>query len=167
MALNVAQTTVGWTSIEVLSRWLWVRSGSLLRRSLEGQGGCRCPMRGKRVQMREFRVWQAAGERPKPRSVRVTRQQPPQSVSDGQSARSALATASHSALHSSLAVTRRGCAFPRSPRTRVIGLLPVEEATRSHSRASDVQPSRDWTRRRVRRSRSGDSIYAYAALLPL
>jgi hypothetical protein len=29
------------------------------------------------------------------------------------------------------------------------------------------QPSRDWTRRRVRRSRSGDSIYAYAALLPL
>ena len=25
----------------------------------------------------------------------------------------------------------------------------------------------NWTRRRVRRSRSGDSIYAYAALLPL
>lgn len=30
-----------------------------------------------------------------------------------------------------------------------------------------LEPSRDSTRRRVRRSRSGDSIYAYAALLPL
>ena len=49
MALNLAQTTVRWTSIDVLNRWLWVRSGSLLRRPLEGQRGCHCPMRGKRM----------------------------------------------------------------------------------------------------------------------
>jgi hypothetical protein len=54
------------------------------------------------------------------------------------------------------------------PQTPSIELSKLAQRTVASKSIEDVREAgANWTRRRVRRSRSGNSIYAYAALLPL